>query len=74
MPTITHAQAKAFRDRWYIVTAAEIEERRRSSLELRWRQLNALWRLAVGLKLLTAESDRGQEVRERWVRLKEHYT
>jgi len=71
MPEITSAQAKAFRDRWQAVAAAEAEERKRISVGLRWQQLNALWRLAVGLGLLPTEPEGVQEVQERWAKLKE---
>ncbi len=72
MAGMTSAQAKAFRDRWQAVNAVEMEERRRSSIELRWRQLNALWCLAAGLGLLPGEAEGVREVRERWARLKGH--
>jgi hypothetical protein len=74
MRKMTSTQAKAFRNRWQAVSTAEMEERREASLELRWRQLNALWRLAAGLGLLPEEAEGVQEVRERWVRLKEDCT
>ena len=69
---MTRSQAKAFRDRWQAVAAAEAEERRRASLRLRWQQMNALRRLMVGLKLSSPSTGEEEKiVWERWARLKE---
>jgi len=40
-------------------------EHHASSVDLRWRQLNALWRVAIGLGLPLTEAEGVQEVRER---------
>ena len=72
MAKMTSAQAKAFRERWHAVGLAEAEEHRTASVALRWQQLNTLWRMAVALGLLPTETEGVQEVRARWVRLKEH--
>ena len=50
-------RVKEFRDRWQEVEAIEIEEQRMASVALRWQQLNAIFRLAVGLGVTLAESD-----------------
>jgi len=65
-------RVKRFRDRWREVEAIEIEEQRTASVALRWQQLNAIFRLAVGLGLTLAESDEQEQiVRRRWTKLKE---
>ena len=62
---------KRFRDRWREVEAIEIEEQRTASVALRWQQLNAIFRLAVGLGVPLSGLDEQEEiVRQRWARLK----
>jgi hypothetical protein len=62
---------REFRERWQAVAAVEAEEQRTASIALRWQQLNAILRLAIGLGLPLAESDKEEEiVRQRWARLK----
>jgi hypothetical protein len=62
----------AYRDRWRAVEAVEREERRVTSLALRWQQTNAIFRLAMGMGLLADDSpdDQELEVYRRWARLK----
>jgi len=63
---------KEFQDRWQAVAAIEMEEQRTASVALRWQQINALWRMAVGLGLPLTKSDEQEEaVRRRWAKLKE---
>lgn len=65
--------AMAFKNRWKAVEAFEIEERRVATMELRWRQLNAIYELGHSLGLLDIYEDRGEEeVRLRWSKLKEN--
>lgn len=65
-------QAKAFRARWQAVKAVEVEEQRAASIALRFRQMNAIFRIGMGLGLLRTEDDVETEaVRRRWVKLKE---
>jgi hypothetical protein len=72
MGGLTRSQARAFRDRWNAVTAAQAEERRSTSRHLRWEQMNALRRLMVGLKLtLSSTGEQEKIVWERWARLKD---
>jgi len=74
MRRMTRSQAKAFRDHWDTVASVQAEERRCTSLQLRWEQMNALRRLAVGLALpLTSPADQEEIVWERWARLKKVY-
>jgi hypothetical protein len=70
---MTKAEALAYQKRWQRINAAERDELRKASIELKFRQLAALmasvdafgWRQALA---------RGQgEVRERWKRLRSHY-
>ena len=62
--------AKQFRDRWQAVAAVEDQEQRAASVSLRWKQLNAVWQLALGLGLQPEPDDTESLVRERWARLK----
>ena len=64
----------AYRDRWRAVEAVEREEHRAASVALRWQQTNAIFRLALGMGLLSNNpDDQEQEVYRRWARLKEAY-
>ena len=62
-------QAQQFRRRWQAVEEIQQQEARVATLELRWRQLNAAYRLFKSLKLAL---DRSDETRgyERWAKLK----
>lgn len=50
--------AKEFRERWQAVAAVEILENRTTSLDVRWRQMNAILNLAIGLRLPLTDTDR----------------
>ena len=63
-------QAREYRARWQAVAAIEEEEQKASSVQSRWQQLNAILRLAAGLRLNVAQPDEEEEVRARWARLK----
>jgi hypothetical protein len=64
--------AKAFRDRWQAVAVVEAQEQRAATDDLRWRQLQAILRLAAELGLVREEASKEVEtVRQTWVRLKE---
>jgi len=64
--------AKEFRERWQAVAAVEAQEQREASVALRWQQTNAIFRLAMGLGLLSPEEDSAEveAVRRRWALLK----
>lgn len=64
------AEAKQFRERWQAVEAIQNVERSKTSLEFRWRQLNAAYGLFKGLRLTPGPEDERQ-VYERWATLKE---
>jgi len=60
----------AYQARWAEVEAVVIEERRTTSLETRWQQLNTAYAMAKGLGLLREDpSEIG--VFERWAKLRE---
>ena len=61
---------KQFRKRWQAVAALEREEQREASVALRWQQLNAILRLAIGLELPLREQFEEETVRRRWAKLK----
>ena len=61
---------KQFRKRWQAVAALEREEQREASVALRWQQLNAIMRLAIGLGLPLREQFEEEIVRQRWAKLK----
>ncbi len=61
---------KQFRKRWQAVAALEREEQREASVALRWQQLNAILRLAIGLGLPLREQFEEETVRRRWAKLK----
>jgi hypothetical protein len=63
-------RVKQFRERWQAVEAVEVEEQRAASVNLRWKQLNALWQLALGMGLLPLPDEAENLVRQRWARLK----
>jgi hypothetical protein len=60
-------------DRWKAVEKILAQEQRAASLELRWRQLNAVYGMAKGLGLLQPDLSEF-EVYERWAKLKEKAT
>ena len=62
--------AKQFRDRWQAVAAVEDQEQRAASISVRWKQLNAIWQLALGLGMQPEPDETEILVRERWTKLK----
>ncbi len=63
--------ARAYRERWRAVEAIDSRELRRSPVGWRLQQMDAIYRLAVGLRLPgKASSDGKAAVYERWARLK----
>ncbi len=63
--------AQEFRERWQAMAAVEAEEQKNASIALRWQQMNAILRLAIGLGLPLDRPDKDEEaVRQRWTRLK----
>jgi len=63
--------ARAYRERWRAVEAVDSSELRRSPVGWRLQQMDAIYTLAVGLRLPgKACSDGKAAVYERWARLK----
>lgn len=63
--------ALEFRDRWQAVEAVEALEQQTASIELRWRQLNSILRMAIGLGLTVTKSPEDEIiVYQRWVKLR----
>ena len=67
---MTKEQAQEFQDRWQAVKAIQIAERRASSIERRWQQLNAIWEMALALGLPPRTRRDVEVVRARWAKLK----
>ena len=65
------ALLKHYRERWKAVQAIEQAEARNRSMDERLAQLSVLFEFARSLA--TGEERDVQEVRDRWVRLKERY-
>jgi len=55
------------------VAQVEKEEAQQTTLEDRWRQLNAIFRMAIDLDLVKSSNDSKLEIYSRWVKLKEDY-
>ncbi len=62
--------ARQYRERWGAVEAVETAELRRAGMAQRLQQMDAIYRLAVGLKLAPYDSEDKTAVRARWARLK----
>jgi hypothetical protein len=63
-------ELKAYRDRWLAVADIERRELQSASIELRWRQLNAIVGLATSLGIMRS-NDTELEIYQRWANLKE---
>lgn len=63
--------AQSFRNRWQAVVRIQEEEDRVSTLEQRWRAMNAILGLALSLKLpLASPDDSATIVMHRWNKLR----
>jgi hypothetical protein len=69
-PALTKAQARAFRKRWQLVNAREVEELRRTPLDVKLQQINTLmgWVQQLGWAEMLAQGE--AEVRARWTKLR----
>jgi len=67
--------AQAFRDRWQAVAEIETRELQQASFAQRWRQFNAILRMALDMEFVWPEEsiDEIVAVRQRWLRLQEVY-
>ncbi len=63
-------EMKEYQARWREVEKIQVEERRSASAVLRWRQLNAVYRMAKGLDWLKPDPSEN-DIFERWAKLKE---
>jgi hypothetical protein len=64
---------QAFRERWQAVADVETRESQQASIAQRWRQFNAILRMAVALELTMPQDDIVEiiAIRQRWQRLQE---
>jgi hypothetical protein len=64
---------QAFRERWQAVAEIEACESQQASIAQRWRQLNAILRMAVALHLPLPQDDIGETIaiRQRWQHVQE---
>ena len=66
------SDAKAYIERWQEVERIEKEEAQAASIQDRWKQLNALFGLALELDLFSKQADQKEElVWQRWATLRE---
>lgn len=71
---MTKKEAKAYRDRWHRVNQVITDELRQTPPDIKFKKMDAAYRMAAGLgllprmKALKQESER--EVRRRWLQLK----
>jgi hypothetical protein len=61
---------RTYKDRWQAVNEFEREEMRTTSIDMRWMQLNAVVRLAIGLGFIEPDESEAS-VHQRWAKLKE---
>lgn len=65
---------RAYRGRWEAVAEIETLEQKNRSVAERWRQLNALLRMAAALELpLDGDNQLDAMAHQRWTRLQEIY-
>ena len=67
---ITKAEARAFKERWKLVNAAERKELRSTPVELKFQQVAVLMASAKHLGWARALAAEETEVRNRWNRLR----
>ena len=67
------ATLRAYLERWKAVEEIERQELQDATLELRWRQLNAIYGLAIGLGIAKPPED-DIELIQRWAKLKAEAT
>ena len=67
---LTKTEARAFRERWRLVNAREVEEMRTTSIEVKWQQFNTLLAWAQQFNWPAEREKEVKEVRDRWARLR----
>jgi hypothetical protein len=60
----------AYRERWIAVAQIEAQKRRTATIQTRWKQLNAILRLAIGLGLPLESDEDKMVVYKRWAKMK----
>lgn len=72
---MTKREAREYRKRWRLVNRVLEEELRRTPIAVKFQQMDAAYRMAVGFgflqKMKQLKHDTEEEVRRRWLRLKE---
>ncbi len=63
---------KAYLARWQAVEEVERQELQSATMELRWQQLNAVIRMAIGLGIYESNEDE-TEVFQLWAKLKDQH-
>jgi hypothetical protein len=67
---LSNPEARAFRKRWQLVNARELDEVRSASMELRWQQFKTLLAWAQEFGWSEVLRDEEDQVRQRWARLR----
>ncbi|MDF0673760.1 MAG: hypothetical protein P0120_05375 [Nitrospira sp.] len=71
---MTKKEAQAYRNRWRAVNQIIADELRHTPLEIKFKKMDAAYRIAAGLGLLprmkALKQESEQEVRRRWLQLK----
>ncbi|WHZ24899.1 MAG: hypothetical protein OJF47_004011 [Nitrospira sp.] len=71
---MTKKEAREYLHRWSLVTQVLDEELRRTPMEVKFRKMDAAYRMAIGLGVLprmkALKNRTVKEVRLRWLRLK----
>ena len=63
---------RVYRDRWQAVAEIERQELKNTSIDDRWRQLNGVINLAIGLGIMAADQSEG-EVHLQWAKLRNQW-
>lgn len=72
---MTREQVVAWQEGWRAVKRLEAEEAKRKSFETRWCEIISLYDFAQKLGLIRQDPEEELEpIRERWVRLKLHFS
>lgn len=73
MKKMTKKEARDYMMRWRLVDRVLEEELRKTSMETKFRKMDAAYRMAMGLGFLTKmrelKRETEDEVRQRWLRL-----
>ena len=73
-PTMNPQTIKAYLLRWKRVTQLQGQELRKLSINEKFRQLDAMLRLALGMKIDFNKNRDQRSVRARWILLKEKFS